>query len=657
MKKLKYKRIILHLTLVFIYLACGSETKNDTTQQELERENSSLNNQNNRDSSKRLSLSQKLDKILSQTNNDMLFNGIEIKEVSRPQKFVGSWNMWADLRGDESTINADGTFKDKMTYFETGKIEEVEGTWYHVTLNENNTSFLLFAYKSSGYSFVSYRWESSDNLYFYYYFSGGHLASRKSSSLGSSGNILERFIYGDWVLTGFSETTFWRFKKNHQLLIQSYSKETDELLVNKIGKWRFTSHDSKVADLSLSLEDDNFSSTTYWSRPNSHDSQELLSPNFTFPLKFNSPETIAFPNYAWFASNYIVGNRMLRSSEPIASLENYFEGTFQTKPELKARNAMTLLISKKSQTTYSVDILWNEREFKNLEASVKGGILYIPTSEGTLQFKPVINGILQISNLGGAYDVHARLLKTSNKPTKIANSLVGTWMQHGKYDYSKTHLFIYSEDGRYIQVNKPTRSPIGRAGEYRVEDEKIYYNPICGEANYDTFSLNQSHLSTNYHDITFLKSVNSRALTKLVMAQIDNREERQKQSYKLIPFSGKKDTFLFAKEMFYEIEDETQSDGLYLTARLVFKRNGELTAYIYEDYSSSFSNVSHVPSLAIEYKGKYYIKIKNGKEYIVIKSVGYVSIGSSESSINKTLPLYDGRRTICYDDKEIPLSR
>jgi hypothetical protein len=217
------------------------------------------------ETSKTLSLSQKLDGILSKRDNDMLFHGIKIKEVSRPSKFVDSWSMWANLRGDETTINADGTFKDKLTYFETGKTVELKGVWYHVTLSENNNPFLLFVYENGQYSFVSYRWNSDDDVYFYYYDKGGHLLSRKIFSLGSNQNILERFLYGRWVRLGYSENIYWNFKKNHQVEIQSYSNETDELLVNKVGEWRLTTHASRVADLSISVENDNFASTSFWS--------------------------------------------------------------------------------------------------------------------------------------------------------------------------------------------------------------------------------------------------------------------------------------------------------------------------------------------------------------------------------------------------------
>ncbi len=338
---------------------------------------------------------------------------------------------------------------------------------------------------------------------------------------------------------------------------------------------------------------------------------------------------------------------MQRSSEPVLPLENYFEGTFQSNPKLKARNAMTLLISKKSQSKYNVNILWNEREFKNLEASVVKGNLHIPTSEGTVIFKPVLNGILQISNLNNAYDVHNRLLKTSNKAIKIPSSIVGHWTQDGKYSNSGMHTFTYLEDGRYFQTNRDSRSPIRREGTYRVEDEKVYYSPICGEEVYDSIVLNQSHLSTEYHGVTYLKTVNSEALSKLVMAQYDVQEENKKLSHKLT-------SNIFSKDMVYKVDGITKVNGVLVYATLNFKNNGHFDVYTYEDFRESVSNnvsgnLNGHSFFPTRYKGKYHIEIENGKESIVLES--------DDGSIVKTLALYDGRETVCFDGNEVVLKR
>ncbi len=141
-----------------------------------------------------LPLTQQLNLIFSSLGQNIRFNEIEIKEISHPSEFVGIWTMWDGMRGDEVTIASDGTCNDKFVFYNTGKEGHSSCHWYHITLEENNISLLIFLYPNS-YTLVSYEWNDNNNFYIYYYSGNVHLASRVGS-VPEAKNVWERLLLG-----------------------------------------------------------------------------------------------------------------------------------------------------------------------------------------------------------------------------------------------------------------------------------------------------------------------------------------------------------------------------------------------------------------------------------------------------------------------------
>ncbi|MEE9355811.1 MAG: hypothetical protein V3U75_09510 [Methylococcaceae bacterium] len=538
-----------------------------------------------------LPFTQQLNLIISKLRQNIRFNKIEIKEISHPSKFVGTWTMWDSMRGDKITIASDGTCSNKSVYYDTGKSGQSSCHWYHITLAEKNTSLLLFFYPNS-YTLVSYEWNDNNNFYIYYYRGEVQLASRVGS-VPEAENVWERWLLGTWIRRHYGNTVFWKFGINNQLNIKTYSNENSQLLVDKNGTWNIDK-----TNLSISIPRSKFSSS-YWG--------DTTNPDKTNSLRIETDALIS--------NNFDIN--MKRFSEPTLIAGDPFLGKFQAYPNDSNNDALSLTIYKKDGN-YIVDILLNKKNYKNNRATTANGFLYIPTSQGELIYKPVINGIQGSSNK--KFGLNRRLSRTSQKTTPSTTTLIGRWVQ-GDSVSGKKRYFTFLKDGRFFHKNKKYGFNIGRAGTYEQNENKITLQPLCGKKVTDTIEFDELHYTPSSYGTTFIKIKDSQLLSSFWAAIEDFGENQKRQNIKIVPHPQFKDKFLFANK-------HTYNDTGFVN--LEFETNGKVHLYI----GFSFFHT-------------YYIEKSKEKEFIILLR---------EGEIFKTLPFYNARSTICYDNKfEAPL--
>ena len=554
-------------------------------------------------------LMKQIQQIFSNLKPNSHFYDVKIKLISHPSTFVGTWTMWSDFRAAKSTLNADGSCGVESFHYKEGETVNHDCLqWFHVTLEKDNTSFLLFVHKNYT-SLVNYEWNDDNNIYFHYYRGKGHLATRASSTPYAK-NFKDRFFLGNWVESDTSYTiAYWGFDADNQFFIKTYMAEDNQLAVDGVGTW---SLDKKQLTLTVPLN--NIQATDK--------AQELNI------LKRNIPPKESTLDYYAGIERLRLNRDFERLSEPLMISTDPFIGKFQAHSTYNSSNAISLNIFHKSSDNYNVDIFWNNTTFFNNNAVQKDGLLHVTTELGILVFQPVINGIKKINRLeNGKFNFPERILRTSQDPTPIPSNLVGNWVQSDHYSIpEKFRYFTFLENGRFFHTNRALGVNIGREGTYRKENDRIYLKPRCGGKEViDTFRLNEAHYSPeSYGTTAFVKIKNSSALSSVWYALQQYEETYKKREVGLIPAPAKEGKFLFATEKSY------RNPGII---NMHFYNNGTM----FTSYPGS-SGIIH---------NDYYIEANQGVEKIILLKSSTNPITTSDS---KSLALYDGRRTICSDD-------
>lgn len=589
--------ILIFIAFIFI-ISCGGGSSN----------NSSTNNFNESeengtpviDASK--PLMEQLQKALSNLEPKSRFYGLKIKKISHPSKFVGTWTMWDNFRGDKSTFNQDGTCSDEFFYFKTGETKKSNCLqWYHVTLNDD-TSLLLFLYPTY-FSIVSYEWSDKDNIYFYYYGGNGHLATRASSTPLAK-NVEERFLLGTWIQKNSDANIFWTFGANHKFLVKSYLTEGNKLVVDRKGTWEL---DKTKLNFTIEgqIKDDDFL------LKRSLPPKEMVL-NFLYGI-----EKLGYESFT-------------RYSEPLMISNDPYVGKFQAHSTYNSYDAMSLNVSKTSKNNYLVDIFWNNRSFPKNSAIKKDGLLYVSTKFGTLIFKAVINGIQKINILeDNSFNFPERMLRVSQDPTVKERGIVGRWVESEHYSIPKRYrYFTFLENGHFFHQNGDYEAKMPRKGTYKKVGTKLYLKGVCGTAEkVEKIVLNEAHFApTSYSGQSFVKIKDSKTTSSLWYALKAYEADYKKESIKLIPDPKHQGKFLFSKDMVY-------SNLGFLSMH--FQPNGEMLIYysyqipIYQDYYIEVSNKEVEKIVLLQSSTNPYNSVRNPK----------------------ALKFYDARQTICSNGK------
>lgn len=549
------------------------------------------------------SFTRQIQQIFSQFTPNDSFYDVKIKHVSHPAKFIGSWTMWDDFRADKTTLNADGSCSEEYFYYKKGKAERQNCMqWFHITLEKNNTAFLLFVYENY-VSIVSYEWNDNNNIYFHYTTSNkGHLATRVNSSPFAQ-PIEARFFFGTWLEDTTWTQTYWTFDANHQFSVKTYMTEDNKLVADEVGTWSINKKQLKIT-VPANKKDGSFLAKS-------------LPPNDVNTLDYyKGTDTLSFEAFYRSFSRY---------SEPLMISTDPFIGKFQAHETYRSRNAMSLNIFHKGVNNYEVDIFWNNSYFLKNKAQKINDNLHVTTKYGVLIFKPIINGIQKINILkDNAFNFKERILRTSQDPMTIAPNLIGSWVQSVHYSIpEKFRYFTFLEDGRYIHRNSGISVNIGHEGTYRKENDKIYFKSLCSSKEYvETIKFNEAHFnSSSYGTAAFVKIKQSSVLNSFYYALKQYKNTYKKREIGLIPSPKKQGAFLFAAESVYK------NLGI---VNMHFSPDGTMFTY-------------YPTSQGIIYND-YYIETAQGVEKIVLLKSSTNPLISSNS---KPLKLYNGRRTIC----------
>jgi hypothetical protein len=556
------------------------------------------------------SYTKQLQQIFSNLEPHSQFFDVKIKEISHPSKFVGTWTMWNDFRGDKSTFNADGSCSDTFYYYKTGEKKQSScQQWYHITLEDNRGSFLLFFYKDD-FVLVDYEWNDDNNLYFHYFSGGGHLATRANSNPLAK-NIEERFVLGTWREESSDITIFWTFDAHHKFTVKTYRKQDEKLVVDKTGTWSINKDVIKI-----SVPNSNSSKNKYLAR-------SIPPKNIKLDFLYGVDKL----SFKYFDGEYyLYGLRdFYRYSEPLMILGDPFIGKFHAHETYKSYNVISLNIEKKSSDSYSVDIFWNDEVYLSNNATKVKGLLHVNSEFGTVIFKPVINGIQKTNILeNNLFNFPKRILRTSQNPIKKEKTIKGRWIQSIHYSLSdENRYFTFLNNGKFFNYKGDYNVNIGREGTYREEGEKIYFKSRCGkEELFDTVNFNQEHYTPKSYKTSFVKVPNSEMLSSVWYALKQYAIEDKKRNIKLIPDPAHTGKFLFEKERKY-----SNVGSMTLT----FQANGEAFAYNY---------------YMIIYYDYYIEKTKDGEQIVMFKNPDKLI----ETASGSTLNLYDGRRTACYNN-------
>ncbi len=608
MKKIIFTFIWLFLTLIF--LSCGDESDKKASEDLTPSNNISNNPFFFVD--KTQPYTKQLQQIFSKLEPHSQFFDLKIKEISHPSKFVGTWTMWNDFRGDRSLFNADGSCADTFYYYKTGEKKESScQQWYHITLEDNKGSFLLFLYENN-FSLINYEWNDDNNLYLHYFSGGsggGHLATRTNSNPLAK-NIEERFVLGTWVEEESDISIFWTFGANHKFSVKTHKTEGSKLLIDEEGTW---SIDKNIIKISM---------------PNASKNRDYMARS-TPPknIKLDFLGGIEELSFKYFNGEYYLfsGRNFYRYSEPIMISTDPFIGKFHAHETYKSYNVISLNIEKESSDAYSVDIFWNDKVYLNNNATNIDEKLHVNTEFGILIFKPVVNGIQKINILeNNPFNFPKRILKTSQNPTPNQKTLKGRWIQSENYSIpEKYRYFTFLDNGKFFNYNGDYNVNIGREGNYREEQNKVYFKSHCGGKELsDTVEFNQEHYSPKSYGTSFVKVPNSEMLSSVSYALKQYANEDKKQAITLIPDPKHSGKFLFKREQEY-----SNIGAMTLT----FKPNGEALAYNYAFFI---------------YYDYYIEKTANEEKIVLFKNPNKLEQVASGS----TLSLYDGRRTACYDN-------
>ena len=611
------KKIIFTLFLLFtscMILSCGGGST-ETSSSPTDVNGISISIDENPFSSVDTSQSytKQLQQIFSNLEPNSQFFDVKIKEISHPSKFVGTWTMWNNFRGDKSTFNADGSCADTFYYYKTGEKKESScQQWYHITLEDNKGSFLLFLYENN-FSLTNYEWNDDNNLYFHYFSGGsggGHLATRANSTPLAK-NIEERFVLGTWREKSSDITIFWTFDANHKFAVKTYRNADKKLLVDKTGTW---SIDKTV--IKISLPNSNSTQNRYLTRsiPPSNIKLDFLDGIEKLSLKY-----LKGGNYLFYFRDFY------RYAEPLMIATDPFIGKFHAHETYKSYNAISLNIKKQDSDSYTVDIFWNDEVYLNNNATKANGLLQVNTELGTLVFKPVINGIQKTNILeNNLFNFPKRILRTSQNSAKKEKTIKGRWIQSINYSIpEENRYFTFLDNGKFFNYKGDYNVKIGREGTYREEENKIYFKSRCGKKElFDTVNFNEENYTPKSYKTAFVKVPNSEALSSVWYALEQYADEDKKRAIKLISDPAHAGKFLFKKERKY-----SNIGAMTLT----LQPNGEALAYNYAFF--------------IHYD--YYIeKTEDGEQIVLFSNPNKVEQTVSAS----TLALYDGRRTACYED-------
>jgi len=604
------KKIIFTFLWLFLILTFNSCGENETDKELPVTNNLSTNSNNNPfafvDTSK--SYTKQLQQIFSNLQPHSQFFDVKIKEISHPKKFVGTWTMWNDFRGDKSTFNADGSCADTFYYYKTGEKEENHcQQWYHITLEKNKGSFLLFLYKDY-ISLVDYEWNDDNNLYFHYFRGSGHLATRADSSPLAK-KIEERFILGTWVERTSDIKIYWIFEGDHKFRVKTYKNKSNKLLLDAKGSWNINKRTVKISVATSNLKNNNYLAKSI---PPSNIKLDFLGKKNQLSFKY-------------FKEGYYLYSfrEFYRESEPLMISTDPFSGKFQAYSTSSTSNAISLNIKKLSGSSYNVNIFWNDEVYLNNSAKEVNGLLNVETEFGKILFKPVINGIQKINILeNNLFNFPERILRISQKSVENKKTLVGRWIQSTQY-LGKVRYFTFLENGKFFNYNGDYNVKISREGTYRKKGKKIYFKAPCRKKEvFDNVNFNQEHYIPESYETPFIKIAHSQVLSSMWYALYQYELEDKKRAMSLITDPNHAGKFLFKKE-------HTFSNIGSMT--LTFKPNGEVLAYNYAFFL---------------YYDYYIEKKAKGEEIVLFKNPNK----PTQVATGSTLSMYDGRTAICYHD-------
>ena len=587
--------------LILTFNSCGDNKSNN---------NSSIKSDDNPfsfvDTSK--SYTKQLQQVFSSLEPHSQFFDMKIKEVSHPKKFVGTWTMWNGYRGDTSTFNANGSCSDSFYYYKTGETKESScQQWYHVTLEDEKGSFLLFLYKDY-ISLVDYEWSDENNIYFHYFNGGGHLATRASYSPLAK-NIEERFILGTWREKSSDITIFWTFDGEHKFRVKTYGNKSNKLLVDVKGSWNI---DKRIVKILVEPSNEKNNKYLIQSIPPSNIQLDFLGKKNELSFKYFNGE---YYLYAF--------REFYRASEPLMISSDPFVGKFHAFSTTSDYNAISLNIKKESANGYLVDIFWNDKLYVNNPATKVNGLLNVETESGKIVFKPVVNGIQKINILENKHFTFPnRILRISQKTDANKKTLIGRWIQNGEYRGEVRH-FTFLKNGRFFNYKGSYYVKISQEGRYKREGDKISFKSSCGEKEtVDTVEFNQEHYTPQSYKTPFIKIPNSEVLSSMWYALYQYELESKKRTMPLVADPQHSGKFLFKKEQKFS------NVGLMT---LTFKPNGEVLAYNYAFFL---------------YYDYYIQKTANGEEIVMFKNPNK----PTQVTAGSTLLLYNGRRAVCYEN-------
>ncbi len=572
-------------------------------------------------------LTEQFQQIFSNMKPNSAFYEVKIKSVTRPQKFVGTWSMWKNTKSIKVTYNQDGSCEEE--HLEYSPISEPKRItfdcrqWFHITLEDNNTSFIFTVFNDQ-HEILRYEWNDNNNLYLHSYSNGGVLLATRTSANAIANYTDARPLFGTWYGTEYPNYSgrfysYWTFEGDNKFTMHGVTIEDSTEVYNETGTWELN---GSTLSVSVPALDATPPSEAYGTALALGAPEKMMS-NF-----LTSTDRIRY-------SYSRVGEPIMVSGDPLIGK---FQGSYggYTNPF-----AFTFII-KKEADHYKLDMYLNDIVYRNIKATKNvHGFLSFNTPKGDIQLRPSVNGLhihqgLKILSYG--YPLNIRVNRVSqNIPTK-PTSIVGKWMRWTDDEEPlPRNEFVFFDNGTFKFKNLYYVYGYGlrrTEGTYRIEgNNKIFFKAYCQKDNtYTSFNLNEEHLSLEKDLYNF--SIRPSATYGRVpdgvplssfWSSLNNYEKDNK--IKIIPHPSKKGKYVFAETKEYQWLDIDVGVNTY-----TFNPNGvarnTISVKIYDGGldSASFTHSYHIEAG------------KDKKEEVVIFS------GSKES---QRMPLYNTRQSIC----------
>ncbi len=566
---------------------------------------------------------QQLQQIFSKLKPNSQFYDVKIKSVTRPQKFVGVWSMWKDSRSIKITYNQDGSCEEEHLKYspisEPKRIIFDCRQWFHITLEENNTSFLFTVFKDQ-YDMISYEWNDDDNLYLKNYTNGGVLLATRTSANAIANYIDARPLFGTWVNTKYPSysgrfNSYWTFERNNKFTMHGITIEGNTELYNEAGTWELNGDTLSVSVPALGA-----------APPDS--ALVLGAPKKMMNHFLTSTDKIRYFTY--------------RVKEPVMVSGDPLVGKFQGSYGGYINPFTFTFIIKKETNHYKLDMYLNDTVYRNIKATKnEHGFLSFSTPKGEMQLRPSVNGLhihqgLKLLSYGHSLNIRVDRISqnTSTKPI----SIIGKWMRWSDDEEPiPRNEFVFFDNGTFKFKNLYYVSGYGlrrTEGTYRIEgNNKIYFKAYCQKDNtFTSFNLNEEHLSLekdlyNFSVIpsaSYGRVTDGNSLSSFWGAL--NKYERDNK-IKLIPHPSQKSKYVFSETKEYSWIDIDVGMNTF-----TFNPNGVVRhTTALKQYNGGLSTQTFTLN--------YYIEAGKGKKEEVV-----VLSGSKET---ERMPLYNTRQSVC----------